>query len=186
MASVETPPKVTKPLKVSPSSRPAEHSAKQEWSRDEWKRGPNCWIRLHNRPRRAMFIPTGTQNGPELGNLSGERTTYVHWYGHGSSSDPLVITDHWTSLGDQTQILDHRWTGTTVFPDLKKKGSAPAQVSIPDNGCTTDCLYTMQESMDTSHEDWLPHGLRRLYELSAKAVRESYSADESILSLIHI
>ena len=41
------------------------------WPKDEWKKGFGCWIRVRNRPRRAMFTPTGTLNGPDVALLSG-------------------------------------------------------------------------------------------------------------------
>ncbi len=60
------------------------------WPKDEFKKGPGCWIRVHSRPRRALFTPTGTPDGPDIRVLSGVRSTKVDYCG-GSPGE--VISD---------------------------------------------------------------------------------------------
>ena len=43
--------------------------AKHKFPSDRWERQPGCWIRVHNRPRRSMFIFTGTKDGPNCDDL---------------------------------------------------------------------------------------------------------------------
>ena len=79
------------------------------WPKDEWRRGPNCWIRIHRRPRRALFMPTGTKNGPDLSTLSGLRSTKVDY----ASNDGEIIDDCWLHWKDRA--LNRKWTGSTYF-----------------------------------------------------------------------
>ena len=95
------------------------------WPKDEWKKGPGCWIRVHNRPRRALFTPTGTQDGPNISMLSGSRTTSImlcHNQGH------EVIGDDWTK--SENRIIKQRWTGSTTF-QLQKQGSESGSARYP-------------------------------------------------------
>jgi hypothetical protein len=62
------------------------------FKQDEWKRGPNSWIRVHNRPRKALFVPTGTKNGPDIRTLSGIRATKINYC---NSKQCEVVKDEW-------------------------------------------------------------------------------------------
>ena len=44
---------------------------------DYWQQQPGCWMRVHNRPRKAMFTPTGIKNGPPLNLLDESRVANV-------------------------------------------------------------------------------------------------------------
>ena len=89
-------------LSSQPIFPPVSSEKKTSWSRDEWKRGHQCWIRVHDKPRRALFAPTGTTNGPDLSTLSGERFTKVAFL---QSSGVEVITDDWLTVPTQN-LLD--------------------------------------------------------------------------------
>ena len=82
------------------------------WPKDEWKKGPRCWIRIHHKPRRALFIPTGTKNGPDIATLSGSRMTKI-MYLDGAKGENCA--DEWLTVGTQTRSLDKRWTGCSIF-----------------------------------------------------------------------
>ena len=81
-----------------------------KWKKDEWKRGHNCWIRVHHKPRKAMFVPTGTKDGPPVKVLSGERSTKVD-YCNGSKSE--IVNDDW--LSKHNRCLDSLWTGCLLY-----------------------------------------------------------------------
>ena len=91
----------------------SKEQAKVKWPKDEWRKGPNCWIRVHNKPRKALFCPTGTKDGPSIALLSGLRATKVDFC-DGSKSN--VVNDEWVSAYNGTRQLEKKWTGTTVFP----------------------------------------------------------------------
>ena len=61
------------------------------WARDYWEKGPKCWIRHHCRPRTAMFMPSGTKDGPPIQELSGIRSTKADYV----SGKGAVINDCW-------------------------------------------------------------------------------------------
>ena len=65
---------------------------KKKWTKDEWRKGPRCWIRMHTKPRRAMFISTGTLDGPDISTLTGARVTRIS-YLDGSKDE--VKSDDW-------------------------------------------------------------------------------------------
>ena len=85
---------------------------KSKWIKDEWKKGPGCWIRVHKKPRRSMFVPTGTMNGPVISTLSGARVTRIS-YLDGSKEE--VKSDNWLVTDMQLHCLPKKWTGCTVF-----------------------------------------------------------------------
>ena len=92
-----------------------------KWPKDTWSRKPGCWIRHHNRPRRALFLPTGTVDGPNASILSCRRLTRVDVPG---AREPEDIRDDW--LEGQDKQLYRRWTGCTVF---FLRGSAETEAS---------------------------------------------------------
>ena len=84
-------------------------AGKARWKKDEWRLGPNCWMRIHHRPRRALFIPTGTKDGPDIRMFSGLRSTKLDYFGsHGE-----IINDCW--LQNRDRVMDGKWTGITYF-----------------------------------------------------------------------
>ena len=48
-----------------------------KFPKDEWRHENNCWIRVHNKPRRALFAPTGTKDGPPIESLEPGRITQI-------------------------------------------------------------------------------------------------------------
>ena len=65
----------SRPVESTPTAGEAERSSPSKWLRDEWQQGPGCWIRVHNKPRKARFIPTGTKDGPDIRLLTSARST---------------------------------------------------------------------------------------------------------------
>ena len=83
----------------------------EPWRKDHWRQEPGCWIRVHERPRRALFSPLGTSNGPDSSVLSVTRVTYVEYLQPSASE---VINDVWVR-SDSHRMLDRRWTGRSIF-----------------------------------------------------------------------
>ena len=71
----------------------------KKWTKDEWRKGPRCWIRMHTKPRRAMFIPTGTLDGPDISTLTGARVTRISYL---DGSEDEVKSDDWLNPDTQT------------------------------------------------------------------------------------
>ena len=76
---------------------------------DFWKGGKGVWVRYHNIPRKALFTPTGTQDGPDWRYLGLRRVTFVN-FGDGSCK---TIDDNWKQAGHLN--LGNHWSGKTVF-----------------------------------------------------------------------
>ena len=68
-------------------------------------------MRVHHKPRRALFSPTGTKDGPCIEELCGKRSTRINFC---DSSKSEVIHDMWISE-DPHRCMTKRWTGITVF-----------------------------------------------------------------------
>ena len=83
------------------------------------KKGNGCWIRVHHKPRRALFAPTGTSDGPNIALLSGVRSTKVVY---GDSSGDEVIGDQWVDFTKPCQVLTKKWTGCSIFPLKQPEG----------------------------------------------------------------
>ena len=89
---------------------------------DRWVRKQDMWVRYHQKPRKALFAPTGTADGPPPGSLALKRITYVDI----PNQPKQTITDEWHI--NSNQVLEHRWTGKTVF-FLKPPNDAQALVA---------------------------------------------------------
>ncbi|CAE7037736.1 RE1 [Symbiodinium sp. CCMP2592] len=76
---------------------------------DFWTETPELWIRHHVKPRRTLFHPGMTDNGPDLHGLKPERITRMRQ--DGSEHEK---TDTWNQprLGI---VQGEAWTGQTVF-----------------------------------------------------------------------
>ena len=75
-------------------SPPTSQTQSKRWAKDEWRQAPGCWIRVHNRPRKALFLPTGTKGGPDISTLDGRRTTHATFTnGHSEK----MFGDKWTN-----------------------------------------------------------------------------------------
>ena len=75
--------------------------------KDYWHETPEGWIRVHLRPRRALFTPTGTRDGPKAHEVTAERVTTI-----AGSTKP--IRDSWHE-GNAHRALATTWTGSTWF-----------------------------------------------------------------------
>ena len=74
---------------------------------DFWVETRDCWIRNHRRPRRALFTPAGTEDGPDCCMLNSERITWMHGSG-------APVQDSWRGKRPHT-FTARSWTGATVF-----------------------------------------------------------------------
>ena len=105
------------------------------WPKDEWCRGPGCWIRVHNRPRRARFVPAGTKNGPDIRHLTGARSTKIDFCDGASS---VIRHDEWISVSNHQVCEDKCWTGCTVFQVSKLSPDMAAYMSDIEHICVAN------------------------------------------------
>jgi len=117
--------------------------------KDVWQKRPGCWVRVHNKPRRQMFVPTGTRDGPDVATLTGHRVTQVFY----SNKSRETLRDSWTCDPDP-KCLKGKWTGCTMFPTVKGAVpvTAPPQVKAPPNpllgphaGASIEALFALPE-----------------------------------------
>ena len=86
-------------------------------------------MRVHCRPRKDMFVPTGTKYGPLISDLEGTRVTDVHVVHTGEHTE---IRDRWTDGTRSSRSLNKRWTGSTIFQTKVPEGSPPRVCLIAD------------------------------------------------------
>ena len=80
--------------------------------RDEWKIQGEYLIRVHNRPRTALFTPSDIQGSPKLPEeLTGHRITRYKWTG---TSEVQEAQDDFTGPTAHLE-LGTPWTGETLF-----------------------------------------------------------------------
>ena len=93
---------------------PAQTETKTETEQDSftdyWTREPGCWVRVHKRPRRALFTPLGTFGGPPVSDLSVHRVTMLEYVDR--SAD--IVSDRWCDKNGR-RLMSKKWTGRTVF-----------------------------------------------------------------------
>ena len=82
------------------------HANRKCERKDYWKQDENSWIRVHVKPRRSMFTPCGTKNGPDIEALSLERTTQMKISGEADKR----IEDYWTNKEEARKIQPEKWT----------------------------------------------------------------------------
>ena len=70
------------------------------------------WKRVHVQPRRDLYIPQQTDDGPDVTRLTQHRTSIVRQT-NGTRGNTLV--DDWTTKRRAT--LDTEWTGSTNFEE---------------------------------------------------------------------
>ena len=81
---------------------------------DRWNLEGQNLVRLHKRPRKTLFVPTGTKDMPvNVDELAEQRITEVT-YADGTTQ---VLEDNWVTSEDPTCVLDgsQTWTGKTLF-----------------------------------------------------------------------
>ncbi|CAE7224766.1 unnamed protein product [Symbiodinium sp. CCMP2592] len=81
---------------------------------DRWHFDParNVLVRYHKRPRKNLFVPSGTSDRPvALNKLAQERKTFVV----DAQGNEKELTDNWVTSDEPTRALDHFWKGRTEF-----------------------------------------------------------------------
>ena len=89
---------------------------------DFWIEEATRWRRVHRRPRRLLFHPGSTKDGPDLYDITEER--YTTW------EEDEERKDAWNHKDSQRALREEPWTGETVFfkvkedeKNMKKKGT---------------------------------------------------------------
>ena len=86
-------------------------------------------MRVHRKPRRTLFVPTGTKDGPPVGDLETARITDVYVV---YSNEHREVRDRWNNRLTATKELPYRWTGSTVFQLKTKDAQQPRICMIAD------------------------------------------------------
>ena len=81
------------------------------------------------KPRKGLFLPTGTKNGPKAEDLYEHRLTSVRFCDGGSEQH---LKDRWCTDEGSKRGLEKRWTGCTVFQVRALEGDPPKLSVIPD------------------------------------------------------
>ena len=96
---------------TSPTGMMAFLARKTDNHEDHWENDRVTWVRMHTKPRLAMFTPAGISNGPDVSKLSGVRRTVGTYLDTG---EEFEILDDWTRPNCH-EALPSRWVGTTEF-----------------------------------------------------------------------
>ena len=83
-------------------------------------------MRVHTRPRKSLFIPTGTKDGPNINDLDRNRVTDLRFCDDDKTE---TIRDQWMSSGGRSRAFKKRWTGCTIF-QLKVPGRQPREIQV--------------------------------------------------------
>ena len=81
---------------------------------DRWHFDParNVLVRYHKRPRKTLFLPSGTSDRPvALNKLAQERKTYVV----NAQGNEKEIVDNWVTSDEPTRARGYFWKGRTEF-----------------------------------------------------------------------
>ena len=83
-----------------------------------------CWVRLHSRPRKSMFIRTGTKDGPNVNDLDRVRITDLRFCDDDKTE---TIRAQWMSAGGRIRTFKKRWTGCTDF-QIREPGKPTSKI----------------------------------------------------------
>ena len=143
-----------------------------KWPNDYWIHETGAWIRVHKRPRRSLFVPFGTPDGPDVTSLNGKRLTKISYVESDSKQKGSeVYCDRWLSYGDhqlQRRLMERKWTGCTVFPINPSAGTARVKLRKRNHNGT-----------GKPKDFWMDHTPTDLDELLGPASGDYYSDDGS-------
>ena len=100
--------------------------SKHKFPQDRWERHPGYWVRVHSRPRKSLFIPTGTKDGPNVNDLDRVRVTDVRFCDDDKTE---TVRGQWISSGGRSRLFKKSWTGCSIF-QIKVPGKPPAKVEV--------------------------------------------------------
>ena len=108
---------------------------------DYWKREGNKWVRYHKIPRRKLFNPAETLDGPDVTRLLDERVTATR-YDNGTTE---VHTDNWKDVERQNYETPVEWIGTTTFTE-RDMYHGELRDSVTDQGRLSKCMGCPEKS----------------------------------------
>ena len=80
--------------------------------KDAWHRAEGQIVRMHRKPREALFTPMKVAGGPlSAGEIFGRRLTI----GRFMSGKAFILEDNWKTAAEPHRRLEEPWTGTTLF-----------------------------------------------------------------------
>ena len=81
---------------------------------------------MHSRPRKSLFIPTVTKDGPKVNDLDRHRVIDIRFCDDDKTE---TVRDQWMSSGGRSGSFKKRWTGCSIF-QIKVPGKHPAEVQV--------------------------------------------------------
>ena len=96
---------------ASTSSASVPHPEDVQPTSDYWVREGNMWKRVHIQPRKDLYIPQQTDDGPDVTRLTQRRMSFIKPT-NGTRGNSI---DDWTTKRQAT--LDNEWTGSTNFEE---------------------------------------------------------------------
>jgi hypothetical protein len=104
---------------------------------DRWEHLPEqkAWKRVHDKPRNALFTPTGTKGGPPHDSLLPTRITRMIFHGwcadggDASATPDGQLEDTWTNASTCHRNAAAKWTGETWFFEKGCQDPQPVQTS---------------------------------------------------------
>ena len=80
--------------------------------KDAWHRAEGQIVRMHRKPREALFTPMKVAGGPlSAGEIFGRRLTI----GRFMSGKAFILEDNWKTAAEPHRRLEEPWTGPTLF-----------------------------------------------------------------------
>ena len=73
------------------------------------------WVRHHVNPRKTLFKPTGTKDGPRVEFLTESRTIHMNPASANGSDNALISEDNWTDPIIAQFLLEEEWVGKSIF-----------------------------------------------------------------------
>ena len=94
---------------------------------DHWKIEGEELVRVHVKPRTALFTPISAQCPLEVAELSVRRRTQVEFV----NGKKELIGDDWTVRENANRALDAKWTGATIFHRDTSENNRPRAKKQP-------------------------------------------------------
>ena len=81
---------------------------------------------MHSQPRKSLFIPTSTKDGPNVNDLDRNRVTDIRFCDDDKTEN---VRDQWMPSGGRSRSIKKRWTGCSIF-QIQVPGKHPAEVQV--------------------------------------------------------
>ena len=87
----------------------------EDHAEDYWEEQDDCWIRHHVHPRRTTFHPGAASHGPDLHDLTEERSITKYDTADDGTVRKEIIEDRWLDAKGIRVLQENPWTGSSRF-----------------------------------------------------------------------